>query len=253
MNDYDDEYSRAVQAEFQEYLRGIERKLHAIEKLPDDTPILFVYQYKSRDHITEELTSAKEAVEILKNWLKDDLVDINGLEVKVFSEEEARLFKESKEREERAYREEHARKKAEDEHLRRIDLLRVIPHATMELAVDSELDKVKNRGIFAATDFVDTLKESVENPKDYSGKRGAASGMEKLLHEGWKEHNDLKRAFQSADKIESRVSPAMTSKGKKNYNVEVRFTDKEGKEIITISTIFDDDGKESGGISMSMP
>ncbi len=85
---------------------------------------------------------------------------------------------------------------------------------------------------------------------DYLCDPSRASGLDKLLHVGWAEHDFLERAFRSASTVESRVSPAMTSDGKKHYKVEVCFIDKDGKKM-TVGTHFNQDGKFEGGISQS--
>lgn len=95
----EEEYYRHIDEMREKYIEEIKGKLSDIEKLPDDVFVYFNYQYKYRPQNSEELFSAREAAGALKFWLGNEMVDINGLQVKVFSEEEAEAFKERKERE----------------------------------------------------------------------------------------------------------------------------------------------------------
>lgn len=238
-------------------LGEVKRMLQAMEKTSDDAFLYVNYQYKYRPQETEELMPKEEAIVFLKRYSEgDDMGIYHGFHhIEIFSAKQARRYEERKAVESRQAQEEFKREKAEEAARERIDRLRIMPTGEIAVVVDPQLESENSLGISKAIGFVDLLKKSVEEPAEYLSvkDRSKASGKDKITHEGWKEHDDLKHAFQLAVKIESHVNPYMKTKGKKNYEVEVRFTDKEGKEIMTISTVFDDDGKQSGGISMSMP
>lgn len=235
-----------------EDLNKAQRVLQAMEKAPEGAFLHINYQYKYRAYNTNEVLSKEEAIEFLKRYSNDpgDLGIYHGFNsIEILSEEEG--IEEIKEAEMRAEREARGHEEAEEANRDRLHSLRIIPRAEIAFAIDPKLESENSMGISEAMLFIDSLKESVEKPADYAGDRSKAGGMDKIIHEGWSEHDVLKRAFQSAVKIESRIDRAMTSGGKKNYHVEAVFVDENNKKILTIRTTFDEDGKQSGGISMS--
>lgn len=248
------EWEMELKRRREEDVNKAKRVLQAMEKAPDDAFLHVNYQYKYRAYYTDELLPKEEAIEFLKRYSNDpgDLQIYHGFnDIEILSAEEGLKCKERKEAEMRAEREAYEHEEAEEANRERLRGLRIIPRAEIAFAIDPKLESENSLGISEAISFVDFLKESVEQPADYLGDRSRVDGMEKIVYEGWSEHDVLKRAFQSAVKIESRISPAMTSGGKKNYQVEVFFADENNEKILAIGTTFGEDGKQSGGISMS--
>jgi hypothetical protein len=191
--------------------------------------------------------SAKDATE----WLRDvinDPVDINGLQINGVSAEEEEAFNHRKEFESRLAEEEHAERLAGTRGRSSEELRQKVDKVDIQITVDPRLHDEQNRGIASAIKFVDTLKESVANPTGYPGELSEAGALDKLIHIGWSEHDDLERAFKSAAKVESRIKPAMTSENKKHYAVEIVFTDQEGKQSF-FDTNFNEDGEIEAGIA----
>lgn len=113
--------------------------------------------------------------------------------------------------------------------------------------IDPSLDIKANPGIYAAATLVNHLMQAVEKSETYKD-LSTNDPLVKFMHSGWAEHNWLKRAFESAHRILSRVEPAMTTKGIKNYRVEIIFYDNQDQELATFDTYYSEDGKISGGI-----
>ncbi len=247
-----EEWAMELERRRTEDVNKAKRVLQEIEKARDDAFLHVSYQYKYRPQYTDELLSKEDAIEFLKRYSEDpgDLQIFNGFNsIEILSAEEGRKYKEEEKKEESRVEQEIA----DDEEFENLSR-RIIPEAEIVFALHPNLESEDNQGISAAMSFVYTLRYSVERPTEYVGELGTARGMDKITNVGWKEHDDLERAFKKAVKVESRVMRGhTTSDGKHHYNVDVVFIDKDNKERLTVSATFGEDGEQAGGMGMIIP
>lgn len=241
--------------EKQREMDAVKRQFTALKHAPDDVYALISHQYKSREPSMDGRFTKALAMQFLKGYFDEtnENEDEHVWEVKILTAEEfqIKIDKEAREHEEaesRTVREARMFEKREEEKGNSDERMRknlgIEPKCDVDLVISPGLKSDKNLGILRAIEFFDTLKNSVEHPAFYVGEQNKiVARIVKLTHQGWQEHDDLKRAFKAAARVESRIQylPAGRS-GKKNYQVEVVFKDEKSGKLFEVMAVFNEDG-----------